>query len=49
MGYAVAPECREQAVSSGAVCGAGPGLTFDVPGGEEVVLSEACPRHPECY
>ena len=40
MGYAVAPECREQAVSSGAVCGAGPGLTFDVPGGEEVVLSE---------
>ena len=40
MGYAVAPECREQAVSSGAVCGAGTGLTFDVPGGEEVVLSE---------
>ena len=40
LGYAVAPECRRQAVSSGAECGAGPGLSFQVPAGEEVVLSD---------
>ena len=49
MGYAVAPECREQAVSSGAVCGAGPGLTFDVPAARKLCSAKACPRHPECY
>ena len=40
MGYAVAPECRRHAVAAGGKCGDGPGLTFNVPDGEEVILSE---------